>query len=86
MNKPEPVELNVQEQAIDLHAPEQQAIKLVDEYVGPIGQGKSDEEKKFIALYMARRVLSVIGTMDERARSIRALKHMKGKVKRNGSW
>ncbi len=51
---------------------------MLDTYIGDknISEGKSPEEKKFIALYMARRVLSQIGTVAEKLLVTKNLKKM----------
>lgn len=61
---------------------EESTLNLIDDYVGVHGKGKTPEEKKFIACYMARRVLSEIGNMQERLMSLRLLKRMKSSGKK----
>lgn len=56
----------------DLSTPE-----MIAEYAGPDAAGRSEKEKKFVALFKARSILSHIGTMTERRTSKVQLERMK---------
>jgi hypothetical protein len=51
--------------------------EAVTMYAGTEAQDKSYKEKKFVALYKARTIISHIGTMSERQSAKRQLKRMK---------
>ena len=49
----------------------------ISEYSGPDAAGRSHKEKKFVALFKARTIISMIGTMEERIAAKHKLKDMK---------
>jgi len=51
--------------------------EVVEEYSGPDAMNKGEKSKKFVALFKARTILSMIGTMEERVNAKRKLKDMK---------
>jgi hypothetical protein len=60
-----------------LTPPEQNIETMLDSYIGPQSEGKSIEEKKFIALYMARRVIYELGTVPEKLSASKHIKRMR---------